>query len=76
MQIPGDRRRVAGRLLMPKAQVADAFRLRQPQQIGDRDAGHPIDRVDPVQLQRLHHQVKAVGHVPWHILCAHLAHPS
>jgi hypothetical protein len=26
---------------------------------------HPQDRVDPVQLERLNHQVKAVGHVPW-----------
>ena len=62
-QIPGDRRRVPGRLLVAEAEVADALVLRQPQQIGDRDAGHPKDRVDPVQLQRLHHQVKAVGHL-------------
>ena len=37
--------------------------LRQAQQIGDRDAGHPEDRIDPVQLQRLHHEVEAVRHV-------------
>ena len=71
-QIAGDRRRVAGRLLVAKAEVADAFGLRQAQEIGDRDAGHAKDRVDPVQLQRLHHQVKAVRHVPRHILCAHI----
>ncbi len=80
-QIPGDRGRVPSRLLVAEAEVADPFRLRQAQQIGDRDAGHPIDRVDPVQLEGLHHQVKAVGHIPRHILCSHIvpslarAHP-
>jgi len=71
-QIAGDCGGVAGRLLVAKAEVANAFGLRQAQEIGDRDAGHAIDRVDPIQLQSLHHQVKAVGH----ILCAHFVHRS
>ena len=74
-QIPGDRGRVPGRLLVPKAEVADPFILRQAQQIGDRDARHPKDRVDPVQLQRLHHQVKAVRHIARHFLSAHIVPP-
>ena len=75
-QVPGDRGRVPGRLLMPEAEIADAFILRQAQQIGDRDAGHAKDRVDPVQLQRLHHQVKAVGHIRRCRRIAHIVHPS
>ena len=76
-QIPGDRRRVPGRLLVPKTDVPNPLVLRQPQEIGDRDAGHPIDRIDPVQLQRLHHQVKAVGHLRrGRIVCAHIVHHS
>ena len=48
-------------------------------QVGDRDAGHPVDRIDPVQLQRLHDEVEAVGHLHCISLAsarAHLAHRS
>jgi len=57
-----------------RAANAAPFVLRQAQEIDDRDAGHPKDRVDPVQLERLHDEVKAVGHVPWHVLCAHIVY--
>ena len=48
---------------MAEADVADALVLREAQQVGDRDAGDAKDRIDAVQLERLHHEVKAVGHV-------------
>src|SRR5262245_31321563 len=61
---------------MAKAKVADALRLRQTQQIGDRDTRYPKDRVDPVQLQSLDYEVKAVGHIRRGICCAHVVHRS
>ena len=59
-QEPGDRRRIAGVLLMPERDHAHARGLRHAAQIGDRDAGHAVDRLDAVQLQRVDDQVEAV----------------
>ena len=73
-QKPGDRGGVAGRLLVPETEIANAFGLREAQEVGDRDAGHPENRIDPVQLEGIHHEVEAVGHLPWHVRCAHIAH--
>jgi hypothetical protein len=60
-QVAGDRRGVAGELLVPEADKADAFGLRQPRQVGYRDAGHAIDGVETVELQGIDHQMKSVS---------------
>jgi hypothetical protein len=39
---------------------ADAFGLRHAAEIGDRDAGHAVDRVDAVELQRVNDEVKTI----------------
>jgi hypothetical protein len=51
---------IAGGRLVMKADVADAFGLREARQVGDRNAGHAVDRVQAVQLQRIDDEVKAV----------------
>ena len=56
-----DRRRVAGVLLVAERDHAHAVGLRQAAQVGDRDAGHVVDRLDAVQLQRVDDQVEPVG---------------
>jgi hypothetical protein len=60
-QEAGDRRGVARVLLVAEGQHAQARRLRAAGQVGDRDAGQAIDRVEPVQLQGIDDQLKAVG---------------
>ena len=54
-QIAGDRRRVAGGLLMVEADVANAFGLSQPRQVGHRNAGHTVDGVEAIELHGLDH---------------------
>ncbi len=56
-----DRCRVAGILLVAERDDPDARGLRHAAEIRDRDARHPVDRGQPVELQRIDHQVKAVG---------------
>ena len=56
-----DRRRVAGVLLVPERDHPHPLGLRQTAQIGDRDAGDVVDRLDAVQLQRVDDQVEPVG---------------
>ncbi len=75
-EVAGDRRGVGGLLLMPKAEIADALVLREPQQVGDRDAGDAENRIDAVQLQRLHHKMEAIGHIALLLRFAHLVHRS
>ncbi len=53
--------RVAGRRLLPKADVADARRLRPAREVGDRDPDDPVDRLDAVRLQGIHDELEAVG---------------
>ena len=60
-QEAGDRGRVAGILLVAERQHADARGLRHAAEIRDRDAGHAVDRVEAVELERVDDEVKAVG---------------
>ena len=60
-QEPRDRRRIAGVLLVPERDHPHPLGLRQTAQIGDRDAGDVVDRLDAVQLQRVDDQVEPVG---------------
>jgi hypothetical protein len=45
---------------MAERDDAHAFGLRDASEIGDRDAGHIVDRADAVQFQRIDDKVKAV----------------
>jgi hypothetical protein len=46
---------------MPEADVADARRLREAGQVSDRDADHPVDGLDVVELEGVDDQVVPVG---------------
>ena len=59
-QVAGDRRGVAGVLLVAERKHADAFGLRHAEKVGDRDAGHGIDGLDAVELERVDDEVEAV----------------
>ena len=59
-QEAGDRRGVAGVLLVAERDDANAGGLRHAAEIRDRDAGHAIDRVDAVELERIDDEMKAV----------------
>ena len=59
-QIAGDGRRVAGVLLVPERDDADACGLRHAAEVRDRDAGHAVDRLDVVELHRIDDEMKAV----------------
>ena len=61
-QEAGDRRGVAGVLLVAERNHAHARGLRLAREVGDRDAGQAEDRVDAVQLEGIDDEVKAVGH--------------
>ena len=63
-QEAGDRRRVAGVLLVAEREDADARGLRHAAEIRDRDAGHAVDRVEAVELERIDDEVKAVRQLP------------
>ena len=58
---PGGRGRVAGVAFVAEADVADARRLREARQVGDRDADHPVDGLYVVELERVDDQVAAIG---------------
>ena len=60
-QEAGDRGGVTGILFVAKGDDAHARGLRHAAEIGDRDARHPVDRVDAVQLEGIDDEVKAVG---------------
>ena len=59
-QEAGDRRRVAGVLLVAERKHADAFGLHHAAEVGDRDARHAVDRVDAVELERIDDEMKAI----------------
>ena len=59
-QEAGDGCGVAGVLLMAERDDAHARGLRHAAQVGDRDAGHAVDRVDAVELERIDDEVKAI----------------
>src|SRR5207302_4810190 len=59
-QVAADRCRIAGGLLMMEADVASAFGLSQPRQVGHRNAGHTVDGVEAIELHGIDHQVKLV----------------
>jgi hypothetical protein len=59
-QIAGDRRRIAGVLLMTERDDPEAFALGDAAKIGDRNARNAVDRLDAVQLQGVDDEVKAV----------------
>ena len=63
-QEAGDGRGVAGVLLMPERDDADAGGLRQTAEVRDRDARHTVDGLDAVERERLDDEVKAVGQLP------------
>ncbi|SPC23583.1 hypothetical protein CO2235_MP70243 [Cupriavidus oxalaticus] len=60
-QKAGNRCGVACVLLVAEADDAHAVCLRQPSQVGDRNAGQAVDVFDAVQLQRVDDQMKTIG---------------
>ncbi|MGY4652727.1 hypothetical protein ACVWWN_006523 [Mycobacterium sp. URHB0021] len=58
---PGRGRGVAGVAFVPETDVADAGRLRQAGQVGDRNPHDPVDGVHVVQLERVHNQMDPIG---------------
>jgi hypothetical protein len=52
---------VAGVLLVPEADEAQAFGLRQARQVSDRNTDQPENGVDVVFLECIDHEVEAVG---------------
>ena len=59
-QEAGDRRRIAGVLLVAEREDADAGGLRHAAEVRDRDAGHAVDRVEAVELERIDDEMKPV----------------
>jgi hypothetical protein len=55
------RRGIACMLLVPEREDAHAGGLREAAEVRDRDARHAIDRVEPVQLERVDQEVEPVG---------------
>ena len=62
-QEPGDGGGVAGVLLVAERKHADARGLGHAAEIRDRDAGHGVDRVESVQLERVDDEVKTVRQI-------------
>ena len=62
-QEAGDRGGVAGVLLVTERQHANAGGLRHAAEIRDRNAGHAIDRVQAVELERVDDEIEAVGEI-------------
>ncbi len=56
----GDRRRIAGVLLVAERQHAKAIGLRAAREVGDRNARQAVDRVDVVELERFDDELEAV----------------
>ena len=63
-QEAGDRGGIAGVLLVAEREDADARGLRHAAEVRDRDAGHAVDRVEAVELERIDDEVKAVRQLP------------
>jgi hypothetical protein len=59
-QETGNGRGVAGVLLVPERDDAHACGLCQAAEIGNRDAGHAIDRPEAVEREGIDDEVKAV----------------
>ena len=59
-QKAGDSRGVAGILLVAERDDPDAGSLRHAAEVRDRDAGHAIDRVEAVELERIDDEMKAI----------------
>ena len=59
-QKAGDRSGISGVLLVSERNDPHAFSLCHTEQIRDRDAGHVVDRVDPVELERVNDEVETV----------------
>src|SRR4029079_3324682 len=59
-QIASDRCRIACILLVAERQHANALSLRHPEKIGNRDAGHGINGLDPVELYRIDDEMEAI----------------
>ena len=58
---------LTGVLLVAEGDDAHARGLRHAAEIGDRDARHPVDRVDAVQLEGIDDEVKAVRQLLWYV---------
>src|SRR4030095_10047305 len=56
-----DRGGVAGALLMAEREHAHPGGLRPAREVGDRNAGQAVDRVEAVQLEGIDDQLKAIG---------------
>ena len=54
---------------MPERNDADARSLRHAAEIGDRNAGHPVDRVEPIELERIDDEMKAVRQLLLYLGC-------
>jgi hypothetical protein len=63
-QVAGDRRRVARVLLVPEGDDPQSGSLGVTAEIGDRDAGHAVDRGDVVELERVDDEMEAVRQRP------------
>ena len=63
-QEAGDCRRIAGVLLVTERDDADACRLCHAAEVRDRDAGHAVDRVEAVELERIDDEMKAIRQLP------------
>ena len=57
---------VAGVLFVTERDDADARGLCHAAEVGDRNAGHAIDRIETVELERIDHEIEAVGQL---LLC-------
>jgi hypothetical protein len=68
-QKAGDGSRVAGVLLVPERDDADAFSLCHAAEVRDRDAGHAVNRIDAVELERIDDEVKAIRLLPLRFGC-------
>ena len=60
-QVAGDRGGITGVLFVPERDDADARGLRHTAEVRDRDAGHTVDRIETVELERIDDEMKAVG---------------
>src|SRR5690606_19529416 len=60
-QVTGDGGRVTGVCLVAERDDADAFSLRHTREVGDRNTGQTVNRVDVVQLQGIDEQLKAIS---------------
>ena len=63
-QKAGDRRGVTGVLFVAERNDANAGGLRHAAEIGDRNAGHAVDGLDTVELERIDDEVKSVRQLP------------